>query len=310
VFREGWGIKVNEKRPLINDLDSLPTPMQELLPIKKYNLPYIGEKYTFVLSSRGCPYKCTYCRQQVMWNGKVRSRSAENIMIELRKLKELGIENFMFHSDTFTITKRIVIELCQKMVQEKINLKWCCNSRVDTVDEEMLSWMKRAGCWMIAFGIETGCQEILDNVKKGATVEQAVSAVKMAKRVGMAVWGYFVFGFPGETAETANKTIQFAKGLPIDIAYFGIGTPYPGTEFYQQAKDNDWLESESWEDFDQSYSAIVNYEKISAIDIKRIVKKAYLEWYLRPMTILNLLTQKNVWRHLGHLIKVGFKHLF
>ncbi|MFC1511328.1 B12-binding domain-containing radical SAM protein [Candidatus Margulisiibacteriota bacterium] len=310
AFRKKGEIKINEKRPLIENLDDLPIPLHELLPIKKHKLPFIGKNYTFVLSSRGCPYSCTFCRQPIMWERRVRSRSAENIMIELRKIKELGIKNFIFHSDTFTINKRLVMELCQKMIEEDLNLSWCCNSRVDTIDEEMLALMKRAGCWMIAFGIETASQEILNNVKKEATVEQAIKAVKVTKEAGIAVWAYFVFGLPGESKETITKSIKLAKKLPVDIANFAIGAPYPGTEFYQQAKNNSWLISDNWEDFDQNYSAIVSYEKFSAKEIKNSIKKAYREWYLRPMTIIRLLTQKNILQYLGVLAKVGVYHLF
>ena len=134
VFRRGAEILVTEKRPFIENLDTLPIPLHELLPIKKYSLPYIGGNYTFVLSARGCPNKCTFCRQNIMWEGNVRLRSTKSIFEELKYLDSIGVKNIMFHSDTFTLDKEVVIGLCKKIVESGLKLRWCCNSRVDTVD--------------------------------------------------------------------------------------------------------------------------------------------------------------------------------
>jgi len=291
AFRNGKEHVLTKKRKLISNLDDLPLPLHELLPIKKHRLPYIGKNYTFVLSSRGCPYLCTFCRQPIMWERLVRTRSAKSIFQELQYITKIGINNFMFHSDTFTIDRDVVIDLCKMVVDSKMKLRWCCNSRVDTMDEEMLCWMKRAGCWLINYGIETASDEILKNVKKGgtATVVKAYDIVKLTKKTGIKVWGYFIIGLPGETKETIEETINMAKGLPFDIVNFAVGTPYPGTEFYKEAKEKGWLESKSWEDFDQNYSAIVSYPGLSSTDIIKGIRNCYLKWYLRPIGILSFL---------------------
>ncbi len=291
AFRDGRGAVITKKRELISNLDDLPLPLHELLPIKKHRLPYIGKNYTFVLSSRGCPYLCTFCRQPIMWERQVRTRSAKSIFQELQYIEKIGINNFMFHSDTFSINRHVVIDLCKMVVDSKMKLRWCCNSRVDTVDEEMLCWMKRAGCWLINYGIETASDEILKNVKKGgvATVAKAYDIVKLTKKAGIKVWGYFIIGLPGETKETIEETIKMAKRLPFEIVNFAVGTPYPGTEFYKEAKEKGWLESKSWEDFDQNYSAIVSYPGLSSTDIIKGIRNCYLKWYLRPIGILNFL---------------------
>jgi anaerobic magnesium-protoporphyrin IX monomethyl ester cyclase len=311
VYRDRGEIKKTPKRDLIEDLDQLPIPLHELLPIDKYSLPYIGKRYTFVLASRGCPYLCTFCRQPIMWQRKVRTRTPESIMKELRYLKGIGVTNIMFHSDTFTIDKGIVIKLCQMMVDEGLKLRWCCNSRVDTVDDEMLMWMKRAGCWMIAYGIETGSQKILENVKKGAqaTVVRAEKAIRETRSAGIKAWGYFIFGLPGETRQTISQTIGLAKRLHLDFVNFAVGAPYPGTEFYRQAKENGWLQSERWEDFDQNYSAIVGYPDLSTEEIIKAVRKGYLSWYLTSRGIFMLLKGFTSLSYIRTLLIIGFQHL-
>lgn len=311
VFRKGEDIYVTEKRPFIKDLDELPIPLHELLPISKYRLPYIGSNYTFVLASRGCPYSCTFCRQVIMWERVPRTRSAESILEELKYLDKIGVSNLVFHSDTFTLHRDIVMELCNLIVREGLRLRWCCNSRVDTVDEELLRNMKMAGCWMIMYGIENASQEILKNVKKGGntTMQQARKAVIWAKKAGIKVWGYFVIGLPGETKYTIDETINFARSLPLDIVNFAVGTPYIGTEFYEQAKKNKWLESEDWEDFDQNYSAIVSYPGLTAQDIKKAIMKAYLKWYVRPRGMLAFLKGFSDVESVRTLFKIGIQHL-
>lgn len=312
VFRKVNGeICVTEKRPFIENLDELPIPLHELLPINKYRLPYIGKNYTFVLASRGCPYLCTFCRQVIMWERVLRTRSAKSIFEELKYLDRIGINNFMFHSDTFTLFRETAMELCDLIIKEGLKLRWCCNSRVDTVDEELLMNMKKAGCWMIMYGIETASPEILKNVKKGgtATVDQARNAVIWTKKAGIKVWGYFIIGLPGETKATLNSTIAFAKSLPLDIVNFAVGAPYIGTEFYEQAKENKWLESEAWEDFDQNYSAIVSYPVFTSIDVKKGIMKAYLKWYFRPKGIWALLKGISDIESLITLFRVGLQHL-
>lgn len=311
AFRDGKNIVMTKKRKLISNLDDLPVPLHELLPIKKHRLPYIGKDYTFVLSSRGCPYFCTFCRQPIMWERLVRTRSAKSIFCELEYIKKIGISNFMFHSDTFTINKDVVIDLCKMIVDSKMKLRWCCNSRVDTIDEEMLGWMKKAGCWLINYGIETASDEILKNVKKGgtATVAKAYDIVKLTKKAGIKVWGYFIIGLPGETKETIEETVRMAKRLSFDIVNFAVGTPYPGTEFYKQAKENGWLESKSWEDFDQNYSAIVSYPGLSSTDIIKGIRNCYLKWYLRPIGILRFLKGISNLEFAKIMFRIGLDHI-
>lgn len=308
-WRRNGEIVINEKRPLIENLDFLPIPLHELLPIDKYNLPFIGSHYTFVMSDRGCPYGCIFCRSPIAWNRKFRSRSAKSIIQELKRLEELNIRNFAFHSDVFTLNKERCIELCKTMIGEKLNLRWICNSRADVVDEELLSWMKKAGCYMVAYGFESGSQKVLDLVHKGITVEQIKKSAFWTHRAGIKVWGYFIIGLPGETWQTVKETIALAKELPLTLANFAVAAPYPGTDFYNLVKEKGWLTSDNWEKYDQNYSAIVNYPTISNKEIEKAMKMAYKEWYFRPVTILNVLKGIKSFNDLKIIFDVAWTHL-
>ncbi|MBC8488089.1 MAG: radical SAM protein [Bacteroidetes bacterium] len=281
--------KLTEQRPFINDLDSLPRPRHDLLPLDRYWAPLLGH-YTFVEASRGCSYRCIFCRQAVMWQWKYRGRRGKTIAEEALYVHSLGVENILFHADTFTLDKNLVEELCDTLIAAGSPFRWACNTHVKSLyrKPELVSKMKKAGCWMIAIGIESGDDQILKNIKKQITAEQAESVVAMIDTIGIEAWGYFILGLPGDTPQTLDKTVNFALSLPLKIAKFDIGAPYPGTEFYLWAEDHNYLEFEKYEDFDQNASAIVEFPKLSRKQIKAAVRRANKRFYLRLRIILYL----------------------
>lgn len=287
-YRKNGMVRENHDRPFIEDLDDLPFPLHRLLPLQKYRMPFFGN-YTFIVTSRGCPNHCIFCRQHVMWRGVVRSRSARSIFEEVKIVTNLGVRNIMFQADTFTVRKDVVIDLCRMIVDSGMEIRWAANTHIAYIDEEMAGWMKRAGCWMIAPGIESGSQEVLDHARKGITLDQIRSTVRMIHEAGIEVWGYFVFGLPGDTSETMQAGIRLAKELPLDMANFAVAIPYPGTEFYDMAKRNGWLVSDNWEDFDQNYSAIVDYGSLKPRQIMRAIRRGNLEFFARPRPVLRIL---------------------
>jgi radical SAM superfamily enzyme YgiQ (UPF0313 family) len=300
-----------EQRPFIKNLDVLPLPRYDLLPLEKYVYPFVTSKFVFIIPHRGCPYPCTFCRQPIMWHKEVRFRSPENIIEELKLLKSLGISNFLTLCDTFTINKDWTINLCKRIVEENIDVSWGCNSRVDTVDKETLYWLKKAGCWMIAYGIESGSQKVLDNCKKEITLKQITQAVQWTQEAGIKVYGYFIIGLMGETKETIKETINFAKKLPITFAIFHTASPYPGTEFYKQARAKGYLTEMKWDQIDQGSNTAINYPELTSEEIIKSIKKAYLSFYLRPKIIIDLLKElKNLsdLRHLLQMIKAHIIH--
>jgi radical SAM superfamily enzyme YgiQ (UPF0313 family) len=244
-----------------------------------------------------------------MWGRRFRQRSPDSVIGELKELRKLGVSSIIFHSDTFTLDKRWLLELCGKMETEKLGIRWLTNSRVDTVEPEMLRAMKRAGCWMIAYGFESGSQSVLDNVQKGITLQQTKDAARWTKEAGIKVWGYFIIGLPGETKESIEATIRLSKELPLYNANFAVGAPYPGTGFYELVSRQGWLLSEDWEDFDQNYSAIVSYDNLSSAEIIDGIRRAYRAWYLRPVQLLRFLLAVRSLKDLRDLLKIGLKHV-
>ena len=270
-------------RPLLESLDDLPIPKQHLLPLDKYRMPFLGSRYVWVLTNRGCPYSCTYCFEGVVWGKSVRYRSAASFYKELEYLAQHNVRNILFLADLFTFDKKGVKELCELIIKNGLKVRWTCNSRVDTIDEEQARLMKQAGCWLIAFGIESGSQKVLDNVKKDAKVEDATRSINMCHRLGIKTWGYFIIGLPGENKQTVRETIDFAKSIPLDIALFHVAMPYAGTEFYFQSVANGWLNTNDWKHFDMNDSAVVGYDDFSAQDILKATKQAFREFYFRPV---------------------------
>jgi radical SAM superfamily enzyme YgiQ (UPF0313 family)/ubiquinone/menaquinone biosynthesis C-methylase UbiE len=310
AFRDDGKVIVTEERPFLENLDLLPLPAHELLPLGKYYRPFFGN-YTFIITSRGCPFNCSFCRQSVMWKGKFRQRSVDSVIAEIKYLKELGLSSLLFHADTFTVNKEWVIRLCKKIIADRLNIRWACNTHVATIDEETAGWMKESGCWMIAPGIESSSQAILDNVNKGSTIPQVRKAVDIIHNAGIEVWGYFVLGLPGETKETLKQTINFSKQLPLDMANFAIGAPYPGTKFFDQAKTRGWFSTGlKWEDFDQNSLATVSYEGLTARDIEKSLKAANLQWFLRPGPVLKILKESfKTRKNFKIMLALVFRHL-
>ena len=311
AWRNGDEIVVNLPRPFVKNLDDLPIPMHELLPLKTYLMPMIKGPFTFIVTGRGCPAGCVYCIKHVSYQFATRIRSPKLIMDELWYLKKLGINNIHMYADLFTLNRDQVIDLCQRMIDEKINIHWTCNSRVDYVDEEMLSMMGKAGCRLISWGIESGNEAILKRARKGADPAKAERALKWAKKAGIMNWGYFIIGLPGETVETIRQSIDFAKKLPLDIALFHVAAPYPGTPFFFDVVENGWFRPGTrWEQVDMDKGTVLDYPNLTAEQLLYWQKKAFREWAFRPgpmFTYLKMLLTD--WQTLKSALNVGFQHL-
>lgn len=312
AWRLDGKIRVNPDRPFIPDLNDLPLPMHHLLPLDYYRMPLIKGPYAFVVPSRGCPAGCKYCIKHVSYNYSVRVRSPENVLAELWSLKKLGINNVMMYADLFTVNREHVVGICKAMIEENINMKWMCNSRVDYVDEEMLSLMGQAGCHMISWGIESGSKEVLKRARKGANPEKAEQALRWAKQAGIKNFGYFIIGLPGETEETIQQTIAFSKTLPLNVAIFHIAAPYPGTPFFYEVVENGWFRpGTNWEEVDMDRSTVLDYREIglTAERLEYWQKRATREWALRPGPIWTILRGLNTWAGFKSAVDAGLQTL-
>jgi radical SAM superfamily enzyme YgiQ (UPF0313 family) len=311
VWRRGDDIVVNAPRPFLPDLDDLPVPMHELLPLRKYRMPLIHGPFTFIVTSRGCPAGCTYCIKHVSYQFSARLRSPAKIVEELWTLKRLGIHNIHMYADLFTVNRDQVVELCRLMIAEKMQIRWTCNSRVDYVDEEMLRLMAQAGNWLISWGIESGNEQILRHARKGAYPDKAERALQWARQSGIKNWGYFIIGLPGETEATIRQTIDFAKKLPLDIALFHVAAPYPGTPFFFEVVQNQWFRKGTrWEQVDMDRGTVLDYPGLSAERLLYWQKQAFREWAFRPgpmFTYLKMLiSDTSTFRT---ALNVGLQHL-
>ena len=311
VWRRRGEMVTNLARPFIPDLDDLPMPLHHLLPLDAYRMPLIKGPFTFMVTSRGCTAGCKYCIKHVSYQWSTRLLSPERIMKELWILHDLGIHNIHMYADLFTLSRDQVVALCELIIKEGLKIKWTCNSRVDYVDEEMLKLMGKAGCWMISWGIESGNEDILKRAAKGADPKKARRALTWARNAGIRNWGYFIIGLPGETVETIRQTIDFSKGLPLDLALFHIAAPYPGTPFFFEVVKNGWFrEGTRWEEVDMDKGTVLQYDNLSAEDLMYWQKRAFREWALRPgpaWTYLKMLLSDT--HTFKRAVRVGMEHL-
>jgi anaerobic magnesium-protoporphyrin IX monomethyl ester cyclase len=255
AYRDGDKIFITTPRPFISDLDTITFPDYDDFNLDDYKgLPDSGRRAAGIITSRGCPFDCNYCSSKEFWTRKWRYRSAENIFSEIEYLYlELGVRALMVFDDNFTVNKTRTIEVCKGIIDRKIDLVWCCIGSVRAVDNEILTWMKKAGCYQIQYGVESGSTKILKNINKGQTLEQIKNAFRWTTEAGMEVYAYLIVGAPGETDETINETIQLMKKIaPNQNPSGGIGILWilPGTKIYQLSKlqgiisDNAWIEKD------------------------------------------------------------------
>ena len=295
-------------RPFIEDLDSIPFPARDLLDNSLYVRPDTGEMQTTVQTNRGCPSRCIYCLSHVVSGSQVRSRSPQNVVAELEEcVKRYGIRNFFFRADTFTIQKEWVIELCRLILEKDLKIKWVCNSRVNSIDDERLDWMKRAGCWLVSLGIESGNAEILKRMGKGATLDQARNAVKLCRKHKMKSFCFYLIGLPWDTKETVEETIRFARELSGDFNEVHVSVPFPGTELYQIA-ENDGLFVHGGEFGDHAHVTTRTYT-LSPEELEHYRNKLLRAVYMTPRYILRTLLGVRDPRVLFNYAKYG-THMF
>ena len=291
IYREDNKIIQNLPNKIIEDLDSLPIPAWELLPeIKKHYKQSVAraerKPSMSIMTSRGCPGKCIFCVQ----NQKLRGYSTERLIFIVKYLIEkYKIKSLEINDDNFVVFKKRLIQFCNKIIDEKIDITWSCMSRVNHVDEEILELMKKAGCRRIAYGIESGSQEILNFEKKGITIEQIKRAVNLTHKAGIKVTGYFILGHPLETKETINQTINLALELPFDDYLPSFMIPYPGSELYNIAEQygtfkKDWKNMYQWN---------INFipKGFTEKELEEYFKTSLRRFYFRPRIIWNY-TQK------------------
>lgn len=306
TYRRDGIIKRNPDRQPPENLDILPLPARHLLNNRLYIRPDTGEMMTSIQTTRGCPARCVYCLVGTVSGSKIICRSARGIADEMEKCaRDFGINSFYFRADTFTWDKAWMIDVCKCIIDKKINLSWVCNSRVDTIDAQRLEWLKKAGCWMIGFGIESGDQNILNKMRKGITLAQAESAVALCGKFGIKTYLFWVIGLPWETEESIRNTAKFAKRIKGDFAEFHIAYPFPGTDFYYIGLENNLFSKDDLYRGDVK-SGIVRSYAISREKLLYYQNKLTRDYYLSLWRIVKLLKGARSPKVVLNYIKKGF----
>ncbi len=296
----------NAPRPLIKNLDEIPPPAYHLLPMDKY-FPAVGSfkrlPVMIMFATRGCPGRCTFCYRT--FRGIVRKRSARNIIDEINILqRDYGIKEVAFYDDTFTLFKEVVREFCDIIKKEKIDLTWSCFTRVDHINEDLLKIMKQAGCHLILFGIESADEQILKNINKKISLDQAIQAVRASRKIGIETRASFMIGNQGETEETIKKTIAFAIKLDPDEVQFNIATAYPGTELFAWAKELGYIKSFNWDDYSMS-NVVLEIPGLPREKMQYYYELAHRKFYFRPKVIIRRLAHIRSWEQFIQEIKGG-----
>ncbi|MCL5023420.1 MAG: hopanoid biosynthesis associated radical SAM protein HpnJ [Nitrospirae bacterium] len=290
-FRKNGAVFHNPDRPPLEDLDGLPFAVdiyKRDLDITRYNIPYLRHPYVSFYTSRGCPAQCTFCLWPQTMSGHLwRTRSTDNVIAEVKRALGLFPEarEIFFDDDTFTWRKSRVLELCGRL--KTLGFTWSCNSRV-TADYETLKAMTEAGCRLLIVGFESGDPDILRNIKKGATVEQARAFMKHCKRLGLTVHGDFQIGHPGETRESIKRTMRFARELDPETIQVSISHPYPGTEFYDYLEKHRYLTAAEMTDELGHQLPNIQYPGLSREEIVEAVEDFYARYYFRPRIVFRI----------------------
>jgi len=316
VYRDkSTKIMLNNPRLLIEDLDKVSFPAFHLFNLNAYQPPP-GMLFKFplrhMITARGCPFKCIFCDDRVIWRGRCRMRSAENIIEEMELLvNEYGAKEIQFYDDTFTVNKNRVFRLCELLMGKKLGVIWRCSSRVDTVTEKMLKAMYEAGCRSISYGIESGDNEILKKMNKGTTIAQAKDAIKWTNEARIQAKGFFMMNFPGETIETTEKTIALAKELDLDFVGFNLTIPHHGEQLKKLVEDNYKLNEDAYYDDNAKLGNEIYFFQpdLPADYLKKAYKRAAREFYFRPTYIFRMITRIKNWAMIKSYIK-GFRRLF
>lgn len=276
-------------RPFLDDLDSLPFPSQKAMRIGEYVATDIHRPFALVKTSRGCPHQCQFCTVHSFHGDRWRARSPQSILDEIQQIqKETGVRDFFLQSDVFSKNKAWTTELCEGFLHRNIHVEWFCNSRVDSHDEETLALMKRAGCRLVAFGVESGSDAVLRTCGKGTTANRARETLAACRKVGLPTLTYWVFGLPGETSQTLQETLDFVRETRPDYAHFYAPTPLPGSRLFhlygveKAVEDGDM----AWAEFFQGVSRRFVAPSVSVEEVRQTLNRAYFLFYSDPRRVL------------------------
>ena len=310
TFRKNGQTVRTPDRPMIQNLDELPPPAYHYFPLRKYRI--FGKLGLPMITSRGCPLQCTFCLVPRIAGNEFRARNVKKVVNELEWMRDQYKADFItFNDDIFTYNKDRVLDFCSEIKKRNIKVPWDCQTRADCVSKEMLAKMKEANCQLVSFGVESGCQKILDAMKKGTTVRQNEIAIGLAKEAGLSVAVSLIVGYPGETAESLKQTFDFVRKTEPDDVYLYLATPYPTTELRDLVKNVGWKIPQDWDKFEMQTPAFENiglpFEKINnkrEIFYNQLYSPAYIVRQTFKGTIYSKIMAENALHQLFWRIKL------
>lgn len=299
----------NEGRQFIDNLDLLPFPARHLIENCRYRNPYHGRVQAVIKVSRGCPHNCFFCLASAVSGTKVRLRSHKNIIEEIRLcVVRYKIKDFLFFSDTFNLDKSWVMQFCRAISDSGLQFNWMANARADCLDLETAKAMRQAGCTLISVGVESGNEAMLQKIGKGISTNQIEKAFHLLNKAGLKTQAYYIIGFPWESRKTVEETIRFSLTLPCDFAMFYTAVAFPGTRFFDYARENGLFEGSNIDELyrDAYYYPTVKSHYLSKDEIHRLCKQALRRFYLRPQYIIKRFRGIHSLREFHQHLRIGF----
>jgi radical SAM superfamily enzyme YgiQ (UPF0313 family) len=290
IFRDDGNVVVGPPAIPIEDLDSLPLPAVDLIPLKRYYCITLSQPFATVITSRGCPFRCKFCSQIYSYK-RLRQRSPENVVEEIYYYnKILGIKELIMFDETFTVGKDRTIKLCKLILKNDLDVRWNIRTRADTLDEDVLRALKESGCHTLHIGVESGSNKILKRMGKDYSVEEVSDKFRVASNMGFDLRAYFMIGYMGEDERSLKETLRLSLRLPIRWASFSVVTPLPDTELLKDCLRSGVFDEDPWKVFTlsggETMVPYVQPDGFKLSRLKRLQKKAYLRFYLRPSAIL------------------------
>lgn len=287
----------NAPRPMVEDLDSLPMPDWHLINPRNYRIaPVLSSAKAFpiapVVTSRGCPFDCTFCAGKSIWGKSYRYRQAVPVVDEIQMLmQDYGVREIFMGDDNFNLKTSHAADICEEILRRGMKLPWACPNgvRVDSLKPDLLALMKRSGCHLVGLGIESGDQRVLDMAKKSLDLSIVPRVCKEIDDAGITAVGFFVLGLPGDTRETVEKTMRFSRELPLKRAWFNILAPYPGSEVFEMYLRDRNIGSLEWRALDTCGDDVAQLSDVSPEELDRLQKRAAFRFYARPRIMLDLL---------------------
>lgn len=312
VYKENGSLKENDGTKWIQELDSLPLPARHMVPKGKYYcIIETDSPMTTMISTRGCPYNCSFCLG--FERGRYRERSVEKVVDELESCVRDGYRDIFFWDSIFTVKKDRVLKICQEIINRNVQVSWSVRARINHVDEEMLEKLREAGCKRIQYGIEAGSDETLKLMRKGTTTEQIQRDIRLTKQFGFTVYGDFMIGFPGESRQNILDTIDFACNLDLDYVNFALTTPYPDTPLYKWGFEKKLYTTDYWRDFakdpKEGFVPKIWDESVSREELNGLLALAYRRFYLRPGYIWRRLIEVRSYNDFMRKARTGLRML-